>query len=114
MSKKVPQKDYERTLSYHLKQWLDGSKELLLDNVEMKPQKPFEEDREILIERKKEKQQRFEKVYDFKRNREVRLFRKAYRVFSVLFCLFLVTMLLVAVSNLPSFGNPSNPVNNEV
>lgn len=114
MSKKVPQKDYERTLSYHLKQWLDGSKELLLDNVEMKPQKPFEEDREILIERKKEEKQRFEKVYDFKRNREVRFFRKTYRVFSVLFCLFLVTMLLVAVSNLPSFGNPSNPVNNEV
>ena len=30
MSKKVPQKDYERTLSYHLKEWLNGSKEILL------------------------------------------------------------------------------------
>ena len=114
MSKKVPQKDYERTLSYHLKEWLNGSKEILLDNVEMKPQKPFEEDKELLVERKKEEQQRFEKVYDLKSNREVRFFRKAYRVLSVLFCLFLVLMLLIAVSNLPSFGDASNPVNNEV
>lgn len=114
MSKKVPQKEYERTLSYHLKQWLNGSKEILLDNVEMKPQKPFEEDKELLVERKKEEQQRFEKVYDLKSNREVSFFRKAYRVLSVLFCLFLVLMLLIAVSNLPSFGDASNPVNNEV
>lgn len=114
MSKKVPQKEYERTLSYHLKEWLNGSKEILLDNVEMKPQKPFEEDKELLVERKKEEQQRFEKVYDLKSNREVRFFRKAYRVLSVLFCLFLVLMLLIAVSNLPSFGDASNPVNNEV
>ncbi|MCI6004762.1 MAG: hydrogen gas-evolving membrane-bound hydrogenase subunit E [Blautia sp.] len=114
MSKKVSEKDYEHTLSFRLKQWLDGSGDLLLDHVEMKPQKPFTEDKKTVIKRRKEKRQTFEKVYDLKNNPEVRVFRKAYRIFSVLFCLFLVTMLLTAVSNLPSFGNASNPVNNEV
>lgn len=114
MSKKVPENEYKHTLSYRLKQWLDGTRDSFLDTVEMKPQKPFEEDKKTVIARKKEEKRRFEKVYDMKNNPEVRFFRRAYKVFSVLFCLFLVSMLLIAVSYLPSFGNASNPVNNEV
>lgn len=114
MSKKVPQKEYEQTLSYRLKQWLLGSEDAFLDTVEMKPQKPFTEDRKTVIARKREEKRRFERVYDLKQNPEMRFFRRAYKVFSVVFCLFLVSMLLIAVSYLPSFGNASNPVNNEV
>ncbi|MDE7282713.1 MAG: hypothetical protein K2N85_03900, partial [Lachnospiraceae bacterium] len=36
------------------------------------------------------------------------------RIFSALFCVFLVVMLLIAVSYLPSYGHMENPVNNEV
>lgn len=114
MSKKVPQKEYEHTLSCRLKQWLDGTADPFLDTVEMKPQKPFKEDKKKVIERKREERRRFEKIYDIKQNPEMRFFRRAYKAFSVLFCLFLVSMLLIAVSYLPSFGNVSNPVNNEV
>ncbi|MDE5865300.1 MAG: hypothetical protein K2H31_01695 [Lachnospiraceae bacterium] len=47
-------------------------------------------------------------------NLEVRGFEKGYRLFSALFCVFLVIMLLIAVSYLPSYGHMENPVNNEV
>ena len=114
MSKKVPQKDYEHTLSFRLKQWLDGSKDLFLDEVEMKPQKPFQEDKKNIVKRRKDKKRIKERVYDLEHNTEFVFFRRAYHIFSVLFCLFLVTMLLIGVSDLPSFGNESNPVNNEV
>ena len=65
-------------------------------------------------ERQKEKQRLRERIYDLRHNREMRFFRKIYRCFSVLFCVFLVFMLLEAVSNLPTFGHEENPVNNEV
>ncbi|MFR6589918.1 MAG: hydrogen gas-evolving membrane-bound hydrogenase subunit E [Gallintestinimicrobium sp.] len=37
-----------------------------------------------------------------------------YRLFSVLFCIGLVFVLLTGVSHLPPFGAADNPVNNEV
>ncbi|MDO4308716.1 MAG: MnhB domain-containing protein [Eubacteriales bacterium] len=114
MSKKVPKEHYENTLSHRLKQWLDGTKDPFLDTVEMKPQKTFKEDRRTLVKRKEEEKRLLERIYDIRHNPEMRVFRRAYNVFSVLFCLFLVSMLLIAVSHLPSFGNASNPVNNEV
>ena len=113
MSKKVPQKKYEKTLSYRLRKWLDGA-DPFLDVVEMKPQKEFEEDTTTIATRNEEHKNLIEKIYDIKHNPEMRVFQKTYNAFSVIFCLFLVTMLLIAVSNLPSFGNASNPVNNEV
>lgn len=114
MSKKVPKEHYEHTVSHHLKEWLEGTKDPFLDTVEMKPQKPFKEDRKTVVKRREEEKRIFERIYDIKHNPEMRVFQRVYKIFSVLFCLFLVSMLLIAVSNLPSFGNASNPVNNEV
>lgn len=114
MSKKVSQEQYEKTNSYRLKQWFDGTKDPFLNTVEMKPQKPFCEDEQTVERRKEEKRKLLEHIYDTRNNTEVRIFQKVYRCCSVLFCIFLVIMLLVAVSNLPTFGNPNNPVNNEV
>ncbi len=41
-------------------------------------------------------------------------FRAAYAVSSVVICLTLIGILLITVSFLPAYGNPDNPVNNEV
>ena len=41
-------------------------------------------------------------------------FNYVYKVFSVIICLSLIVVLLITVSFLPEFGNPNNPVNNEV
>lgn len=114
MSRKIPEETYQKTISYRLRQWLDGTKDPFLDTVEMKPQKEFREDQRTVRKRKEEKKRLFERIYDMENNTELRVFRKLYRGFSVLFCIFLVAMLLIAVSYLPSFGNPKNPVNNEV
>ncbi|MCI9231542.1 MAG: hypothetical protein HFH96_10655, partial [Lachnospiraceae bacterium] len=54
------------------------------------------------------------KVYDLEHNFEMRIFNRIYRVFCILFCIFLVVMLLAAVSDLPPFGHAENPANNEV
>lgn len=114
MSKKVPQEQYEKTISYKFRQWLNGSKDPYLDTVEMKPQIPFCETESERLQREEDNQQLAKKVYDLEHNAEIRLFGKMYKVFSVIFCLFLVTMLLIGVSYLPTFGHPENPANNEV
>ena len=114
MSRKIPEEEYKKTLSYRFKQWLDGTKDPYLNNVEMKPQEEFHEDYEGVTERKEEKKRIFEHIYDIDNNTEVRAFKIFYRIFCVAFCIFLVVILLEAVSYLPTFGQAENPVNNEV
>lgn len=114
MSKKVSQEEYEKTFSYRFKQWLDGTKDPFLNTVEMKPQKVIKEDEEVIRQHSEDEKQQIQHAYDLEHNAQVRIFRKIYKIFSVLFCVFLVLMLLIAVSNLPAFGQPVNPVNNEV
>lgn len=114
MSKKLSEEQYQKTRSFRLKQWLDGTKDPFLDTVEMKPQEEFREDRTAIRERSEEKKRRLEKVYDLEHNAEMRIFRRIYRIFSVIFCVSLVLMLLIAVSNLPTVGASERPVNNEV
>lgn len=114
MSKKVSRDQYETTFSYRLKQWFEGTKDPFLGTVEMRPQEEFREDKAAAEQRKEEKRRLFERVYDIDHNLEMRIFQKAYRICSVLFCIFLVLMLLVAVSQLPAVGAADKPVNNEV
>ena len=114
MSRKVPKQEYERTLSFRLKQWFAGTKDPFLNTVEMKPRKEADKDEDIDWKRKREKRLRIERIYDLAHNWEIRGFQRFYKVFSGVFCLFLVAMLLIAVSYLPSYGHPENPANNEV
>lgn len=114
MSKKVPEERYRNTFSFKFRQWLDGTKDPFLDNVEMNSPESFRENEAERIQRAEDKRQLKERVYDLDHNAMVRIFRKVYRIFSVLFCVFLVVMLLEAVSYLPTFGDASNPANNEV
>lgn len=80
----------------------------------MKPQKEFCENKEVLKKREEEDKEIFQRVYDVEHNAKIRFFNRAYTVFSVLFCISLVFLLLTAVSHLPKFGQGNNPVNNEV
>ena len=98
MSKKVPQEQYEKTFSYKFKQWLDGTKDPFLDTVEMKRQKPFCEEAGKAERRKQDRERIVRRVYDLEKNAELRIFQRIYRVLAVAFCVFLVVMLLLAVS----------------
>ncbi len=53
-------------------------------------------------------------VYNSDRNRDMRAFRGIYRACAAVFCVFLLIMLLTAVSWLPTEGVEDRPVNNEV
>lgn len=114
MSRKIPEKEFQKTRSFKFKQWLDGTKDPYLDTVEMKPQKEFKETKEVKKQRKEEDKEIFQRVFDLEHNAKIRHFQMIYKVFSVLFCISLVFVLLTAVSNMPRFGNAENPVNNEV
>ena len=104
MSKKVSQEQYENTFSYRFGRWLDGVKDPFLDTVEMKPQEEFHEDEETVRQHGEDIRQHIQHAYDLEHNAEVKIFRKIYKIFSILFCVFLVAMLLEAVSELPTFG----------
>ena len=114
MSRKIPQEKYEKTFSFRARQWLDGTKDPFVGEIEMQRQSPFQEPRQQKERREQDRKLLQEKVYDLENNFEVRVFRRFYRVFSALFCIFLVVMLLAAVSDLPAFGHAENPANNEV
>lgn len=114
MSRKVPEERYRKTFSYKFRCWLEGTKDPFLGQVEMEPREPFVESEEARERREGDRALLESKVYDLEHNFEMRVFRRFYRVFSVLFCIFLVAMLLVAVSDLPAFGHGENPANNEV
>ncbi len=55
--------------------------------------------------------QRYENWHDTK---ATLFFRATYKVASVMICLLVIFVLLITTSYLPEFGNPNNPVNNEV
>lgn len=114
MSRKIPDREYEKTLSFHLKRWLSGENDSFAGKLEMRPQKEYKENDTDVIRREIEKRRRLTRVYDLTNNTEVMGFEKGYKLFSALFCVFLVMMLLIAVSYLPSYGHMENPVNNEV
>ncbi|MCD8223148.1 MAG: hypothetical protein LUD07_13370 [Clostridiales bacterium] len=114
MSRQRTQEEYEKTWSFHLKQWADGSRDPFLDRIEMKPKKPFTESQEEKERREGDRERMLSRVYDMNRNVRLREFHRLYQVFAVLFCLILVVMLLTAVSWLPTVGAEDRPVNNEV
>lgn len=114
MSKKLSKEEYEKTFSYKFHRWLSGEKDPYLNEIEMKQQKPFtssKEEQDSLLREEKEARKH---AYDPEKNKEIKGFDRIYKVFSVVFCLFLMMMLLIGVSDLPTFGHEENPVNNEV
>lgn len=94
--------------------WFYGENDTLLNKVEMKPQKEYEPKEGEIRELMKERELLREHIYDVDDNRKLKVFHRMYQVAAVIFCLTLISIMLVAVSWLPKNGNPDNPVNNEV
>ena len=120
MSKKVSNDKYKKTLSHKLETWFYGTEDVYVNRVEMKPQQEFLESEETIQTRENEKQkllkniEKLKNIYDVSNNKELNLFEKSYKLFCVFFCCVVIFTLLVAVSYMPTFGDPNNPVHNEV
>ena len=114
MSKQVPETEYKNKFSTRLKQWIMGEADLYLGNVETKVQKDKGPSAKVLRKHQKDRDAVLEKVHDTEHNKTYKRFFIFYKIMSVVCCVALVTMLLVAVSYLPPVGNPDNPAHNEV
>ncbi len=113
MSKLRPEKD-RKAKAYQFFRWLDGEKDPYMGNMEMKPQREYVVEESAIQERMREQQEIHERVYDVKHNRELKFFNVFYKIMSVVFCLTLISVLLITVSFLPPVGDANRPVNNEV
>lgn len=114
MSKKRSPEAYQKTFAFRFFRWISGEKDPYLGEVEMRPQEEYHLDEEALIRRELEHDAILDKVYDTKNNKGIRLFQSLYEITSILFCLFLIALLLITVSYLPAVGTVTRPVNNEV
>ncbi|MDO4458641.1 MAG: MnhB domain-containing protein [Clostridia bacterium] len=114
MSRRIPESEYKKTVSYKLKSWYDGTKDYFVGELEMKPQKEKTISDEAFKKSEKDAHEIRVRALDVTHNKGVARFSRTYKVFSIVFCVFLVGMLLYGVAALPPFGNADNPVNNEV
>jgi multicomponent Na+:H+ antiporter subunit B len=114
--------DYEKTLWRKIVRFVNGEKDLFdeqsgfnveTEELEDRRHRNFFEEAELnkkkvqiaeLIEERSEETER----------RAVKLYERFYRLFAVITCVAVIAILLVTVANLPDYGEPENPANNEV
>ena len=113
MSKKRSAEEYQKTFAFRFFRWLHGETDPYVGEVEMRPQEEYHVDEEAILRHEKEHDAILDRVYS-EDNIELKAFRRLYHVTSILFCLFLIALLLVTVSYLPATGTIERPVNNEV
>ena len=114
MSRKKTAEEYQKTFAFRFFRWLSGEKDPYTGEMEMHPQKEYQPDQEAALRHEKEHDAIMDKVYDTEHNKWMHLFHRLYQATSILFCLFLIALLLVTVSYLPAIGTVTRPVNNGV
>lgn len=114
MSRKKNEKEYEKTFAFHFFRWLNGEKDPYLGEIEMRPQKPYEETEEEIRERIRERKALLHRIYGVTKSRGLKGFELFYKAASIIFCGILIYLLLLTVSYLPPTGTAERPVNNEV
>ncbi|MBQ5674511.1 MAG: hypothetical protein IIV45_05425 [Lachnospiraceae bacterium] len=107
------EEEYKKTKSFRFFSWLNGEKDPFLDKVEMKIASEVED---TLTEEEKQEENKIlmEKVYDTEKNVEIKAFKGLYVVFSSIFCVLFILILLQMVSFSPKTGSVNNPANNKV
>ena len=114
MSKPIPEAEYNKKPLTKVIQWAKGEKDPYLGNVESHEQRKFVPNARLVRQHKQERDEIISMVFDQRHNRVIKGFRFFYQVVSVLCCVALISMLLVAVSYLPPVGSADNPASNEV
>ena len=113
MSRLKKDEEYQKTGAFRFFRWMKGTKDPYLDEVEMKPGKPYEDPR-TLEEIMAEEYEMKERVYSLKHNRIRNISGRFYQICSVLFSFVFAGIMLYLVANLPIAGTEDRPVNNEV
>ncbi len=114
MSKPIPQEEYNKKPLTRLMQWVSGEIDPFLENMETRQQHDYVPNERLIRKHRRDRDAVIRLVQDQKHNRVYKGFRRFYKIASVVCCLALILILLVAVSYLPPVGSPGNPASNEV
>jgi len=114
MSRPIPEKEYNKKPLTRLIRWVKGEADPYLGNLEIREQEKHVPNESLLISHFRDRQETIEHAYDQKNNRAYKFFARFYKIASVVCCLALISILLIAVYHLPPSGNADNPVNNVV
>ena len=114
MSKPIPREEYNKKPLTRLMQWVSGEIDPFLENMETRQQHDYVPNERLIRKHRRDRDAVIRLVQDQKHNRVYKGFRRFYKIASVVCCLALILILLVAVSYLPPVGSPDNPASNEV
>jgi len=114
MSKPIPQEEYNKKPLTRLLQWISGDIDPYLEAMETREQHEYKPNEWLLGQHRRDQEAVIRLVHDQKHNRVYKGFRRFYKVASVVCCVALIAMLLLAVSYLPPVGSSENPASNEV
>ena len=114
MSKPIPQEEYNKKPLTRLMQWIGGDIDPFMENMEIRQQRESKPNERLIRKHRRDQEAVIRMVHDQKHNRVYKNFRRFYKIASVICCLALVAILLVAVSYLPPVGSAENPSSNEV
>ena len=114
MSKPIPQEEYNKKPLTRLLQWISGDIDPFLETMETRQQQDYQPNEWLVRKHRRDQETVIRLVHDEKHNRVYKGFRRFYNVASVVCCVALIAMLLLAVSYLPPVGSAENPSSNEV
>ena len=114
MSKPIPQEEYNKKPLTYLLRWIGGEIDPYMEAMETHKQQDVIPNEGLRGQHRRDRDAVISQVLDPKQNRVYKLFRRFYRIASVVCCLALILMLLTAVSYLPPVGATDNPASNEV
>jgi multicomponent Na+:H+ antiporter subunit B len=114
MSKPIPEREYARKPLTRFLRWVTGQSDPFFTHMQTEPQQLSPRNERLVRKHRRDQEAVIRLVHDQKHNRFYQGFRRFYRIASVLCCVSLIAMLLVAVSYLPPVGSSANPASNEV
>ena len=114
--------DYEKTAWRRLVHFINGDEEDMTEEAGYKVETEATEQRihdefsekEEWIHKKEEAEAKMSQYEEWSETRGVAYFRKLYNLTAGLICVAIIALLLITAAQLPTFGNPDNPANNEV
>lgn len=104
--------DYEYTGWRRLVHWVNGDQ--LEKPVELYSRDNIKSDSEVKLNRQYRLSNFTRKIKSYVRENSENWYNKYYKVLAVVVAVAIISVLLATVSQLPEFGNPNNPANNEV
>ncbi|MBQ2927243.1 MAG: hypothetical protein IJD98_01585 [Oscillospiraceae bacterium] len=114
MSKPIAQEEYNKKPLTRLLQWISGDIDPFLETMEIHPQQDYKPNEQLARKHRRDQKAVIRMVHDQEHNRFYKNYRRFYKAASVVCCVALIAMLLLAVSYLPPVGSSGNPASNEV